>query len=79
MDEPRDTPAQPGTRRPAVVAAGTRLSPLQEAYGEYTAHTLECPRCRALDGGPCDDSQRLRHAYLALGGDAYRALNGESA
>ena len=75
MNEPRDTPADDGTHRPAVVAS-TRLSPIQEAYGAYTRHTLSCPTCRDIDAGPCEDSRLLRRTYLALDADARRALNG---
>ncbi|MGW1160337.1 hypothetical protein ACWD48_19395 [Streptomyces sp. NPDC002519] len=74
MDESRDTPAEPETRPPAVVAA-TRLSPLQEAYGDYATHALRCPRCRDVDQR-CDEAGRLWRAYWVKATEAVRGLTG---
>ncbi|MFF7190857.1 hypothetical protein ACFZAR_37850 [Streptomyces sp. NPDC008222] len=76
MDEPRDTPADAGSRTPAFVAT-TRLSPLQEAYGAYTAHTLDCDRCRDVDQR-CDAAADLWRVYWMLAVAANRRLGGEA-
>ncbi|MFF9118219.1 hypothetical protein ACF09Y_21915 [Streptomyces massasporeus] len=67
MDEGRDTP-DPGGSGPAV-AAGVRLSEVQEAYGRYTEHATRCWGCRAIDER-CDEGERLHRAYRALAGHA---------
>ena len=77
VDDSRDTPAQPGSSPPAVVAS-TRLSPIQEAYGRWTTHTLECPQCQNIDSRACDESKELWRAWHEDTDDAYRKLNGES-
>ena len=76
MDEVRDTPAEPETRPPAFIAT-TRLSPLQEAYGAYTAHTLDCNRCRDVDQ-QCDEAGLLWRAYWAWAVETRRRLGEES-
>ncbi|GGV91934.1 hypothetical protein [Streptomyces massasporeus] len=74
MDEGRDTP-DPGGSGPAV-AAGVRLSEVQEAYGRYTEHATRCWGCRAIDER-CDTGERLHRAYRQVDEDARRRLIGD--
>jgi len=75
VDERREPPPEPVTRPPVIVSAA-RLSPLQQAYSRYVTHTTECPGCRDIDSGRCEESERLWHAYRAQGDEAYRRLSG---
>lgn len=73
MDERKDPPP-PEDSAPRAVAAASRLSPIQQAWGDYVDHATRCPICRSVDGGRCDDAERLHHAYEAEGKTAYRRL-----
>jgi hypothetical protein len=73
VDEGRQPPAEDGTRR-APIAAGTRLSPLQEAYSAYTDHAVHCPSCRDIDRGRCSAGDDLWSQYQDVGAEAYRQL-----
>lgn len=65
MDEPKDPAPVPGRRPP--VAAGIRLSPVQEAWGAYVEHSLHlCPACRRVDGSPCEAAELLYGAFQEL-------------
>jgi hypothetical protein len=74
VDEGRDTP-DPGGSRPAV-AAGVRLSEVQEAYGRYTEHATHCWACRSVDER-CDVGEWLHRAYRQVDEAASRRLIGE--
>jgi hypothetical protein len=74
VDEPRDQQADAAPRAPKVAAA-SRLSPNQEAYGAYTVHRLKCANCRDTTG--CAEADRLRRDWLALADDAFGQLDGE--
>ncbi|MFF3928310.1 hypothetical protein [Streptomyces hirsutus] len=73
MDESRD-PAAPPERAPAV-AARTRLTPIQEAWGAYVNHSLHrCLVCRSADGSPCTTAEGLYRTYRQLTDDAHRQM-----
>jgi hypothetical protein len=76
MDEPTDPPAEPDSR-PPVIAAATRLSPIQEAWGRYTGHATGCSGCRDIDRGRCLTGEELYRAYREQGERAYEQLAGE--
>jgi len=76
MAERRDKQPEPGTR-PALIASGTNLSPVQRAWGAYTDHATHCDTCRSLDAGSCDTAETLYRAYRATEDDAYRQVHGE--
>jgi hypothetical protein len=78
MDEPRGEQPTPSPRTP-MVAAGATLSPVQQAYGQWTGHALKCPICRDVDGGRCDTADMLWRAYQASGKRAFELLEGETA
>jgi hypothetical protein len=71
VDEPREQ--QPYTDSPEAVIA--RLSPLQQAWEDYTGHTDGCPLCRTSGGGRCDEAGRLWQAHQDLCDEAYRRLS----
>ncbi len=73
MDEGRDTTPEQGTRR-APIAAGTRLSPLQEAYSAAATHSLGCDWCRDIDRARCEVGIQLWRRYEEIGDAAYRQL-----
>jgi hypothetical protein len=75
VDEPRDPPPAAESPQPAI-SAGTRLSPVQEAYGDYTGHAIRCPKCRDIDRDRCTDGEQLWHAYQQMSDQAYRRLQG---
>jgi len=75
MDERREPPAEPGSG-PSQAAAGTRLSPLQEAWGAYVEHATHCQICRSLDAGRCDTADKLWRAYQVQSEQAYRDVSG---
>jgi hypothetical protein len=60
MDEGRDPAAERGSR-PAA-AAGVRLSPAQEAYGQYARHFNGCWACRDIDQC-CSIGQQLHRDW----------------
>lgn len=64
MDERRDP--QPGAQaaRPPLAAA-TRLSPMQQAYGAYTGHAVSCPACRDVDR-TCATAEDFWKAYRQI-------------
>lgn len=72
MDERREPqlPAQ-GARPP--LAAASRLSPVQQAYGAYTGHAVACPACRDVDR-TCPAAERLWKAYQSVAAEAYEQL-----
>jgi Fe-S oxidoreductase len=74
VDEGRD-PTPPAGSGPAV-AAGVRLSVVQEAYGRYADHATRCWTCRAIDER-CDVGEQLHRAYRKVGDEAHRQLMGE--
>lgn len=74
MHESRDEPATPGSQPAPIVAAGTRLSPVQEAYSACTIHALGCPKCRDIDRERCADGDQLRATYLKISTEAYGRL-----
>jgi hypothetical protein len=71
MGESRPTDPATDPARP------TGLSPLQQAWKDYTSHTAGCPRCRTTDGGRCADAARLWAAHRDLCDQAYAALAAE--
>jgi hypothetical protein len=73
MDEGRDPAPEQGTRH-APIAAGTRLSPLQEAYGAAATHSLNCDWCRDIDRDRCGEGARLWRVYEEIGDQAYRQM-----
>jgi hypothetical protein len=77
VDEPRDTPP-PADRGPRAVAAASRLSPMQEAWGRYVGHSLhECRTCRSADGSACPAAEALYAAYQQLAGRAFEQIRRE--
>lgn len=78
MDERRDPPPKPVTRRPVIASGAGKLSPLQQAWSRYVDHTTTCAHCRDIDRGRCEDSTRLWNAYRAQGDEAYRRLSKET-
>lgn len=73
MDERRDP--EPTTGRRPPVAAGIRLSPVQEAWSAYVEHSLHsCPVCRRVDGSPCEEAEGLYRAYQRRADDACKRL-----
>ena len=78
MDEPRGEQPAPSPRTP-IVAAGSTLSPVQQAYGLWTGHALKCPICRDVDGGRCDTADALWRAYQASSDAAFEGLGSETA
>ena len=75
MDERRDQPLEPEAGVPLPIAASTRLSPVQEAWGAYTGHATHCDTCRSRDGGRCERAESLYRAYEQLSSAATRQLN----
>ncbi|MFF4489393.1 hypothetical protein ACFY0F_23340 [Streptomyces sp. NPDC001544] len=78
MDERRDTPPPPETRRPAALATGLgQLSPVQQAYADYVEHAHRCDDCRDIDSR-CMAGDGLWRAYRERTDGAYRQLADES-
>ncbi|MFD9465306.1 hypothetical protein [Streptomyces sp. NPDC060027] len=75
MEERRDQPPDAVTR-PPVIVSGARLSPLQQAWSRYVAHTTRCDHCRDVDRGRCETSERLYVEYQAHDEAAYRGVAG---
>ena len=75
MAERRDQPPEPetGPRLPAI-PRGTRLSPVQEAWGAYVDHATHCDICRSPDAGHCETAETLHRAYEDIGNAAFRKL-----
>lgn len=78
MDERRDTPPPPESRAPVIASAGSRLSPVQQAYAHYVDHATRCPACRDIDQ-ECGDAEALWRAYRVQGDQAYQRLADETA
>jgi hypothetical protein len=76
VDERRGDQPRPGTR-PGLIASATRLSPVQEAYGDYTGHAIKCPKCRDIDRDRCSDGETLWRTYHEISDQAYRRLASE--
>lgn len=76
MDERRDKRAdpEPGAQPPAALPAGTRLSPVQEAWGAYVDHALHCTACRSRDAGSCETAEELHRAYKQVSDGAFKRL-----
>jgi hypothetical protein len=75
VDDSRDSPGAAGRGRAPIAAAGSRLSPVQEAWSAYVDHSLRrCDTCRAADGTPCDTAEELYRAYRVLSADAAARL-----
>jgi hypothetical protein len=72
VDEGRDQP--PGRESGPPLAAGVRLSPVQEAYGRYARHFNRCVACRDVDH-TCPAGLDLWRAYEAQGHVAARTLS----
>lgn len=67
VDDSRDSPGAAGRGRTPIAAAGSRLSPVQEAWSAYVDHSVrQCGTCRAVDGTPCDTAEELYRTYRAL-------------
>ncbi|WP_369214688.1 hypothetical protein [Streptomyces flavofungini] len=47
---------------------------MQEAYGDWITHQLECAICHDLDAPPCQTAAELRHAWEALAHSAARKV-----
>jgi hypothetical protein len=77
MDERRDAELPPQGAWPPLAAA-SRLSPVQQAYGAYTGHAIACDACRDVDRS-CADAEALWRAYRAAGDEAYDRLADGSA
>lgn len=77
MDERRDTPPRPETRAP-LVAAATRLSPVQQAWAGYAEHFVACGHCRDVDQR-CEDAERLYRAFQEVADAAFERLNSGTA
>lgn len=75
MEERRDKQpgSEPGAQPPAL-AAGTNLSPVQEAWGAYVEHALHCDTCRSRDAGTCETAEQLHRAYKESSNGAFRKL-----
>lgn len=74
MDERREPPPKPVTRRP-VISTRAKLSPLQQAWSRYVDHTTNCDGCRNIDSGRCEVSERLWNLYHAHTDEAYRRMS----
>ena len=48
MDDGREHPPD-GTDRAPIAAGVSKLSPVQEAWGAFTRHSLQCKACRDVD------------------------------
>ncbi|MER6534655.1 hypothetical protein ABT215_12765 [Streptomyces sp900105755] len=72
MDERRDPPPD-GQDRAPLVAAGSRLPTVQEAYAGYTEHFLACGDCRDPDRS-CEVARELWRTYMDVGSQAARQV-----
>lgn len=67
VDDSRDQPPKAGRTRTPLAAAGSRLSPVQEAWQAYVDHSLRrCDTCRAVDGTACPVAEDLYRAFRRL-------------
>lgn len=76
MDERRDPQPPPQDARPPL-AAVSRLSPTQQAYGAYAGHAIACDACRDVDR-TCGTAEQLWKAWKALIDDAFDQLASET-
>lgn len=76
MDERRDAQPPPQDGRPPLAAA-SRLSPTQQAYGAYTGHAVACDACRDVDR-TCGTAEQLWKAWKTLTDDAFEQLARET-
>lgn len=75
VDDSRDH--QPGREhaRRLIAAGAGRLTPVQEAWSAYVAHSVrQCDTCRAVDGTPCDTAEELYRTYRDLSANAAARL-----
>ncbi|MET9150108.1 hypothetical protein ABZX82_02320 [Streptomyces griseoflavus] len=72
MGERKD-PEPTAERRPTlIVAAASRLSPVQQAWKRYVDHSLYvCDTCRRVDGSPCGTAEELYRTYRAQADAAF--------
>ncbi|WP_432027485.1 hypothetical protein [Streptomyces sp. 1222.5] len=70
-----------GESRPEPPAADAsrkaELPPLQRVWADYRRHTVGCERCRAADGGRCEEALTLWRRHRELCDEAYTALAAE--
>lgn len=78
MADRRDPEPEPGTGPPVIASVAGRLSPIQEAWSAYVDHGLNCPQCRSLAAGPCDEAERLHGAFQMAGETAFERLTDET-
>ncbi|KMS78326.1 hypothetical protein ACH49_16730 [Streptomyces leeuwenhoekii] len=71
VDEPTNPP--PPTERPRVTCAGSRLSPVQEAWGAYVRHATRCSACRDVDQR-CTEGAALYQAWRELTDAAFAEI-----
>lgn len=69
----REPEPEPGPHWPTLPPA-TRLSPVQEAWGAYVSHALECAICRSPDAGACEVAAALHQGYERESADANRQV-----
>lgn len=74
VDESRDPTPSGGMSTPAVLAsAGSRLSPIQQAYAAYVEHARGCGACRDIDRS-CETADQLWRTYREQADGAYQQL-----
>lgn len=64
VDDGRERPPG-GTDRAPLAAGVSRLSPLQEAWGAYTGHSVACDACRDVDQ-KCETAEALWRTYRTV-------------
>lgn len=74
VDERRDNPPPAGTRPAVLASAGSKLSPVQQAYAGYVEHATACTICRDVDGGRCEAADMLWQAFRQRADGAYQQL-----
>ncbi|MFD4596682.1 hypothetical protein ACFWPQ_01490 [Streptomyces sp. NPDC058464] len=73
MDERREATDDAQPPRLPLAAAGSRLSPVQEAYAAYTEHAIACDDCRN-PGLSCEAAGVLWRAYMAIANQAAQKM-----
>ncbi|MEV7975482.1 hypothetical protein [Streptomyces sp. NPDC086519] len=74
MDERRDPPPDgQDAGQPPLASAGSRLSPVQEAYAAYTRHAIACDDCRD-PGRACEVAGVLWGTYMGIANRAARQV-----
>lgn len=66
-------PPPPGQDRAPLATAGTRLTPVQEAYASYTKHAIACDDCRD-PGSSCETASVLWRTYMSIANRAARQV-----